>query len=176
MHERLPKFNPGHVQCFFEISIGHDNEANRESGRVVFELFDHDLPETCENFRALCTGERAADLWYQGTRIHRIVKGFMMAGGDNSQARDGTGGRSIYGPNDKIHSKDGLFDDENIWFPHSHKGIISTLPKTDGRDKAKNTNGSQFTISLREDNQYFDESSTAFGRIIKGLDFVLDRL
>ena len=176
VHERLPKFDPGHIQCFFEISIGHNNEENRESGRVVFELFDHDVPETCENFRALCTGERGANLWYQDTRIHRIVRGFMMAGGDNSQRRNGEGGISIYGPNDPIHSKDGFFDDENIWFPHSHKGVISMLPRSDGKDVQKNTNGSQFVISLREDNQYFDETSTVFGRIIHGLDFVLTTL
>lgn len=48
----------------------------------------------------MCTGEKSADLWYNDTRIHRIVRNFMMAGGDNSKAQDGKGGKSIYGPDD----------------------------------------------------------------------------
>jgi len=49
-----------------------------------------------------------------------------MQCGDISTVGDGTGGKSIYTENDLIHNKDGMFEDENIWFPHSHKGTIST--------------------------------------------------
>lgn len=40
-------------RCFFDITIG-----GLQSGRVVFELFTDAVPKTCENFRALCTGEK----------------------------------------------------------------------------------------------------------------------
>jgi len=135
----------------------------------VFELFDHEVPETCENFRALCTGEIAKELTYKDTRIHRIVREFMMQGGDNSNGEPGKGGKSIYKEGDIIHNKDGFFDDENIWYPHSHAGVLS-MAALDGK---KNQNGSQFCISLREDNQYFEEKNTTIGRVIKGLDFIL---
>ena len=69
-----------------------------------------------------------------------------MFGGDISAAADGEGGRSIYNEKDEIHSKDGLFEDENIWFPHSHIGTISTFAEE------KNQNGSKFMINLRNDN------------------------
>lgn len=41
------------IRCFFDISIG-----GLQSGRIVFELFNDIVPKTCENFRALCTGEK----------------------------------------------------------------------------------------------------------------------
>ena len=105
-------------------------------GKVVYELFDHDLPHTCENFRVLCNGEKGSQLYYIGSKIHRVVPKFMMHGGDISRKGDGKGGKSIYTQDDDIHSKDGLFEDENVWYPHSHKGVISM------HNTGKNTNGS----------------------------------
>ena len=98
----------------------------------------------------------------------RILPGFVMQAGDISAVGDGTGGKGIYAEGDWIYNKDGRFDDENIWFPHSHKGTLSTHQNHD----EKNMNGSQFIINLRDDNQYFDERATLFGRIISGFDFI----
>ena len=104
VHNSLPKFDPEHVQCFFDLQIGFDNEKeeDKQRGRVVFELFDKDLPETVENFRVHCTGEKDQRHMYQNKRMHRIVLNYMMVGGDTSAAADGTGGKSIYEEKDEI--------------------------------------------------------------------------
>ncbi len=60
------------------------------AGWVVFELYSDVVPKTTENFRCLCTGERGEGkstfkpLHYKSTPIHRIVKGFIVQGGDFS--------------------------------------------------------------------------------------------
>jgi len=62
---------------FFDFEI-----EGKKEGRVEFELFA-DCPKTSENFRALCTGEmgkgkKDRPLHYKGTKIHRIIPGFMI--------------------------------------------------------------------------------------------------
>ncbi|CAM9903736.1 unnamed protein product, partial [Hapterophycus canaliculatus] len=69
--------------------------------RVVFQLYSQDCPTTCENFRALCTGEKgkSADgirLTYKGSPFHRVVRDAWVQGGDIFTGA-GDGGCSIYG-------------------------------------------------------------------------------
>lgn len=71
-------------------------------GRVVIELRQDVCPRTCENFRALCTGELG--LTYKGSRFHKVVKLCLSQGGDIVQFT-GSSGTSIYGK---------YFDDENF--------------------------------------------------------------
>ena len=102
----IPKVDPSNPKVYFDILI--DNKE--PSRRVEFELFKKNVPLTAENFRALCTGEKSSatagsgKLHYKNSIFHRIIKGFMMQGGDFENS-NGTGGSSIYG---------NKFNDENF--------------------------------------------------------------
>ncbi|KPP62055.1 NK-tumor recognition protein-like, partial [Scleropages formosus] len=70
-------------QCYFDV------EVNREPvGRIVFQLFSDICPKTSKNFLCLCTGEKGTGkttgkyLCYKGSTFHRVVKNFMIQGGD----------------------------------------------------------------------------------------------
>ena len=101
---------------FFEISIG-----GKALGRIEFELFKNQVPKTAENFRCLCTGEKGKgkktgeQLHYKGSKLHRIIPGFVAQGGDFTHG-NGMGGESIYGLK---------FKDENFKLKHDAEGILS---------------------------------------------------
>lgn len=128
VHDKLPEFSADRRQTFFDIEISDpDNgDAVTESGRVVFEVFDKEVPKTAENFIMLCRGDKGAPMHYKGNKFHRIIDNFMMQGGDTT-AGNGTGGVSIYGEK---------FEDEGVWYPHTHAGVLSMA------NAGPNTNGS----------------------------------
>lgn len=151
----LPKFEKDNAQTFFDIAIGNEDDEEKVKGRVVFELFTKQVPKTAENFRAICTGEKGDDYHYKGNIFHRVIQGFMAQGGDITN-QNGTGGHSIYG-----HK----FEDELIWYPHTHKGVLSMA------NAGPDTNGSQFFICFK-DTPHLNNKHTIFGRVIAGYDIV----
>lgn len=138
---------PSNPVIFFDISIG-----GVPAGRVKAELFADTCPKTAENFRQLCTGEfkkNSQPTGYKKCVFHRIIKGFMLQGGDFLQG-DGTGAVSIYGSR---------FPDENFVGKHTGPGLLSMA------NSGPNTNGCQFFITCAK-TDWLDNKHTVFGRVL----------
>ncbi len=123
---------------------------NTNKGAIVIELLATDAPKTVENFAKL-----AKSGFYDDTKFHRVIAGFMIQGGDpltrdNDMApRWGTGGPG-YTFADEIHA--------------NNKNIPYSLAMANA---GPNTNGSQFFINVA-DNAFLNSKHTVFGRVVAG--------
>lgn len=141
----------------FTISIKADDAMatiTTPMGDIVLELYGDQTPITVENFTKL-----AGEGFYDDTRFHRVIDGFMIQGGDplskDIDAKDmwGTGGPGYQ------------FEDEFVPELSNVAGTISMANAGPG------TNGSQFFINVA-DNTFLDGKHTVFGKVVDGYNLV----
>jgi cyclophilin family peptidyl-prolyl cis-trans isomerase len=118
-------------------------------GPIEIELFEEDAPKTVGNFKKL-----ASDGFYDGVIFHRVIKDFMIQGGDPTGT--GSGGPGY------------TFDDEF----NDHKVVRGALAMANA---GPNTNGSQFFIVTTPEASWLDGKHTVFGQVVEGMD-VVDRI
>ena len=125
-------------------------------GRMVVEFWEKDAPKTVANFKKLArTG------YFDGTGFHRIIKGFMIQGGDPNSKNPNAGNLGTGGPGYTIA-------DEFNSHPHV-KGVLSMA-----NTGTPNSAGSQFFV-MHGTASSLDGHYTAFGHLIAGMD-VLDKI
>jgi len=122
-------------------------------GDIKIELFETDAPETVRNFIKLSESG-----FYNGVKFHRVIKDFMIQGGDpnskdNNWSDDGVGGPGY------------TFADEI----NQHKIVKGILAMA---NSGPNTNGSQFFIVTAESTPWLDGKHTVFGKVIEGMEVV----
>jgi len=131
-------------------------------GNFTVELFESKTPKTVANFVGLAegtkewrhpkTGAKSKTPYYDGIVFHRIIRGFVIQGGDPlGQGHGGPG----YQFEDEFHPD----------LRHDRAGILSMA------NAGPNTNGSQFFITLAP-TPHLDRRHSVFGAVVKGLDVV----
>lgn len=113
------------------------------AGDIDVELWTREAPKACRNFIQLCM-----EGYYNGTMFHRVVKGFIVQGGDPNG--DGTGGESIYGEpfKDEFHTR----------LRFNRRGLVAMA------NAGKDDNGSQFFFTLGETAE-LQNKHTIFGKV-----------
>lgn len=123
-------------------------EFETSKGKIVIEIYNSEMPITAGNFEKL-----VKDGFYNGVIFHRIIKGFMIQGGDPT----GTG---MGGPGYKI--KDEFTNSE---LDYNLRGTLSMA------NAGPNTGGSQFFINL-VDNNFLNGKHPVFGKVVDGMNII----
>ena len=131
-------------------------------GTFTARLFDKEAPKTVENFVGLAEGtknwtdprtnQQVRKPYYNGIIFHRVIKGFMIQGGD--PLGQGIGGPGYTFP-DEFHPQ----------LRHDKPGILSMA------NRGPNTNGGQFFITLGP-TPHLDDRHSVFGEVVDGLDVI----
>lgn len=156
--------NTNPISAVKENNITNTNTNNKEKimyatlktnmGDIKIEFLSLQAPKTVENFTKL-----AGENFYNGVKFHRVIKGFMIQGGDpltkddGKQAQWGTGGPGY------------KFEDE---ITDTNSNIVGTISMANA---GPNTNGSQFFINTANNN-FLDTKHTVFGKVVAGYDVV----
>jgi cyclophilin family peptidyl-prolyl cis-trans isomerase len=147
-------------------NILNENNMNEEKNQIVsmktslgeiqLELFSDSAPATAKNFSDL-----AKKGFYDGTKFHRVIKGFMIQGGDPLSKDESK--RSMWGTGDPGYK----FDDE---LKGTEKYVQGALAMA---NSGPDTNGSQFFIVTASPEAPLPPSYTVFGKVVSGLDIAL---
>lgn len=122
-------------------------------GDIKIELDYENAPISCANFVSLVKKG-----FYDGLKFHRIIKGFMIQGGDPKG--DGTGGPG--------YCIKGEFEINGVHNTLSHRRGTVSMARTQVPDSA----GSQFFICDSNKDTFLDGQYAAFGKVVKGMDVV----
>lgn len=142
--------------------VGHDDIINNKKqmitlettlGNIDIELYADKSPKTVENFLKL-----AKDGFYENTKFHRVIKGFMIQGGDPYTKGTDT---SVYGTGGPGYK----FEDE----PSTMPMVRGTLAMA---NSGPNTNGSQFFIVTAAETPWLVGKHTIFGKVVSGMEVV----
>ena len=122
-------------------------------GEIKVKFYNQESPNTVANFLKLAQAG-----FYNGTKFHRVIKDFMIQGGDPNSRDDDWSNDGLGGPGY-------MFDDEI----NSHKLVAGSLAMA---NSGPNTNGSQFFIVVADATPWLDGKHTNFGQVIAGMDVV----
>ncbi|MBU1164213.1 peptidylprolyl isomerase [Patescibacteria group bacterium] len=123
-------------------------------GDITVEFYGEDSPKTVGNFVKL-----AQEGFYNGTKFHRVINGFMIQGGDPLSKENNL--KNMWGTGDPGYK----FEDEI----NSHKLVKGSIAMA---NSGPNTNGSQFFIVTAESTPWLDGKHTNFGKVIDGIEIV----
>ena len=126
-------------------------------GDIEIEFFESQVPNTVQNFLKL-----AKEGFYDGTKFHSVIKGFMIQGGDPLTKDDSKA--NLWGTGSPGYK----FADELGGANSNNRNDVSTISMA---NSGPNTNGSQFFINTAPNN-FLDTKHVVFGRVVSGIDVV----
>lgn len=123
-------------------------------GVIEVELWGDKAPKTVENFTTLATAG-----FYNGTKFHRVIKDFMIQGGDPLSKDDSR--KDFWGTGGPGYQFEDEFNDERLV-----RGVLAMA------NSGPNTNGSQFFIITASATPWLDGKHTPFGKVVSGMEVV----